>query len=293
MSFSIRSHPFVFAAVAGLAISSAGVYVWHEEVRPTVLEVYFLSLKGSPAIFIRTPEDKRILINGGANSDVIQGITKILPFYSRRIDMVIATKDDAAHVSGLIDVISRYLITDAYILGITLSSLGLSSTTDAAYQTLLNTLTGLKIEAKTLKEGDSIQLDSKTVLNTLFPTDSSKFMYSKASAPEVLFRVTYKSTSVMFMGDATPKVQKYIASSSSMLSSRSALFIPQSIDEGNIAPQLLEKLRPQILIYSEAPPKPTSKPRQTISFQNKYNLQEQGILKVVSDGRDIRVEVIR
>ena len=145
----------IYAAVAGAAVSSVGLgaYVWHEQSRPAVLEVYLFSLKGAPGAFIRTPEDKRVLINGGANSDVIQEITKILPFYSRRIDMVIATKDDADHVSGLVDIVSRYSVGGAYIPAVTLNSLGLASTTDPAYQAFLDKLGELKVPPQLLEAG--------------------------------------------------------------------------------------------------------------------------------------------
>lgn len=310
MSFKIASHPFIFAAVAGMAASGAGAYVWHEQSRPPMLEVYLFSLKGGQAAFIRTAEDKRVLIDGGTNGDVIREITDILPFYSRRIDAVIATKDDANHTGGLVDVISRYSVNSAYIPAVTLNSLGLASSTDPAYEAFLNALNEKKITGRALTAGDSIALDSKTNLKILFPAEPGDFTYSKASAPQILMKINYGSTSVSFFSDATTKIQKYVASTSAESFTRSdlssnALFIPQSISPGNIAPQLIETIKPQFLIYSQAPPKGSAKPAKIslkkvtksskdpvseISAESRFNLKELGSLKIVSDGKTLSVE---
>ena len=305
MSFKIASHPFIFAAVAGMAATGAGAYVWHEQSRPPVLEVYLFSLKGGQAAFIRTPEDKRILVDGGANGDIIREITSILPFYSRRIDAVIATKDDLNHVGGLVNVISRYSVDSAYIPAVTLDSLGLASSTDPAYQAFLAALDEKKINPEPLKAGDSISLDSKTDMEVLFPVLPSDFNYSKASGPEILLKINYGSTSVSFFGDATAKVQKYIASTStaSFGSNSNVLFIPQSISPGSIAPRLIEAIKPESLIYSQALPKgavknqkPVKKsakkpdgPLFEIPDENKFNLKEKGRLKIISDGKSLKI----
>lgn len=308
MSFKIASHPLIFAAVAGMAATGVGAYVWHEQSRPPVLEVYLFSLKGGQAAFIRTPEDKRILIDGGANGDIIRKITDILPFYSRRIDKVIATKDDANHVSGLVDIVSRYLVDSAYVPAVTLNSLGFASSTDPAYQAFLAALDEKKIAPEPLKAGDSVPFDSKTTMDVLFPVEPTDFEYSKASAPELLVTITYGFTSISLFGDATPKVQKFVASTSAdvfSVNDSNVLFIPQPISQGNIVPQLIETINPEFLIYSQSPPKGSVRPAKVpikkslkvskdplsgISSEKKVNLKEKQIIKIVSDGRSISVQ---
>src|SRR5689334_6366418 len=140
------SKPVIIGAVSVLAVSAglAG-YVWYENHRPPVLEVYVIPLKTGQALFIRTPNDKRILVDGGTNSEIIRYISKILPFYSRRIDQIIVTRTDGAHVTGLIDAVNRYAVGEVVAPGITLESLGLASSTDQIHQTFLDAAASHKI----------------------------------------------------------------------------------------------------------------------------------------------------
>jgi beta-lactamase superfamily II metal-dependent hydrolase len=302
MAFKSLVKPLVISAAVVTVSAGLGVYVWREEHRPPILEVYIFSLPSGRSIFIRTPEDKRILIDAGPNADVIRSLTDILPFYSRRIDTVIVTNTENRNVTGLIDVLERYKVSRAYVPGVTLESAGLASSTDEIYKTFLNTLEKKSIETTSLMAGETIDLDSQTTLQAIFPLPVKDFAYSKASAPELNFRISFEETSLVFIGGASNKVQKTIASSSeaSLVRKTDTLIISGSALASNISPLLIDKLKPDYLVYSKqlqaarlqnlsANTKPTSKkkeipdPLEYISNENTFNLKE-GTVKIVSDG---------
>ena len=72
------------------------------------LTVAFLDVGQGDAILIDTPGDQQILIDGGLNKQVLAELSKVMPFYDRSIDVVIATHPDQDHISGLLDVLERY-----------------------------------------------------------------------------------------------------------------------------------------------------------------------------------------
>lgn len=72
------------------------------------LHVYFLNVGQGDAIFVKTPANGQILIDGGPDDSVIRELGKVMPFYDRSIDMVILTHPDADHLNGLIEVLKRY-----------------------------------------------------------------------------------------------------------------------------------------------------------------------------------------
>ncbi len=304
----VISKPFIIAATVATTATGMGVYAWKQENRPPVLEIYVFSLSSGRSMFIRTPEDRRILIDGGANSSVIRELTEILPFYSRRIDTIIATNSEGKNVSGLIDVIDRYDISDAYIPGLTLQSLGLAEPTDQIYDTFLNSLSRKKIPKHEVVAGQIISLDDKTSLKVVFPVLANQFTYSKASAPELLFTISIGKTSVVFAGNASNKVQKYLAgatSTDSKLGKTDILIVSHSALPANISSEFIGKLQPKYLVYSQTPSKQSGKqpskpsssvdpkkkiiegPLKSIGKDSRFNIKEKGTLKVTLDGTKI------
>ncbi len=255
--------PMIVVAGITIASSTLGAYYWRQELRQPFLEVYVFAPKSGRSIFIRTPEDNRILIDGGSNSEIIRYISEILPFYSRRIDMVIATNNAGKNVGGLIDVIQRYEVGDIYLPKHTLDSLGLASSTDQIYETLVQTAKELNINMETIARGRILSLDSKTKLEVLFPVDSANFSYSKASSPEILFNISYGITNVLFAGSASPKVQKYIASSTITKATTTAtitspvkqasdvLIVSHSALPNYVSSEFIDTFHPSYLVYSK------------------------------------------
>jgi len=327
----IVSKPVLIATATVLVGFGLSSYIWHEEHRPPVLEIYVFALKSGRSMFIRTAEDRRILVDGGANAEIIREITNILPFYSRRIDVVIATNSEGKNVSGLIDVVNRYDIDRVYIPAMTVESLGLASSTDQIYATFLDTIHAKNILVQELKAGDTIDLDSRTQTNVLFPVEDwrtrlnlastslsnlislsplfspsnkvlKSFHYSSASAPEVLFRLSFGVNSVAFLGNASITVQKLITATSPDSLISDVLIVSQSALPANVAQELIDAMKPKYLIYSKvlsavsktkisAKSASTTKktkvlidPLASIPGNNRFNLKEKGSVKVWSDG---------
>ena len=257
-------------------------------------------------MFIRTPGDERILVDGGASAEVIRHLTKILPFYSRHIDAVIATNTDGKNVSGLIDVLDRYDVGNAYIPAFTLQNIGLASSTDEIYTTFMATIEERGIGLRELEAGDElvfdhvddfgrdIESDALTIaLKVVFPSKPATFTYSKASAPELLFNLTYKKANILFMGDASPKVQKYIASTSVQSVAHSdVLVVSHSASAGNVSRELMSVVQPEYLIYSKSTTKSTGgissakkklspDPLAGLLDDQRWNLKEKGSARIV------------
>ncbi len=302
------SKPFLIGATAATLACGIAGYAWREEHRLPILEVYVFNLKSGSSVFVRTPDDKRILINGGANSEVIRELTDILPFYSRRIDVVIATDADDKDVSGLIDVLERYSVDKVVVPGVSLQALGLASSTGQIYQTFLDTVKQLKVPMEEVSAGDVLDFGQRiggepVKAGVLFPAPPSLFAYSNASAPEIIMKISYGQTSVMLLGNATTKVQKFLvsaASSSDQFGSNSlranVLVMPNSALAGSLSAELMNKMRPEYLVYSQSITSGTKKsvakkvdPLYFILDDKRFNVKEKGTVKIESDGIDIGI----
>ncbi len=132
-------------------------YVWHISMRPAAFELFVFDTPGAPSIFIRTEEDRRILVHGGANSDIVRRVTELLPFYSRRIDTLVALDDDPKHVTGLIDVLSRYEIGSVV--------LGMATSSNPTFGVFLQRIAEKGVATSSISSGDTIASTSLVVFD--------------------------------------------------------------------------------------------------------------------------------
>ena len=221
----------------------------------------------------------------------------------------------------------RYSVDKVILPAITLESLGLSTTTDQVYSVFLDTINEKGIEIKRVKEGDVIEFDSVS-FDFLFPTAVESFKYSKASAPELVMDISYGDDSVMILNNITPKIQKYIASSPNRStpplpsvaltkegrlvggsvgslaeddSARSdALIVFNNASPDNLAAELMDKLRPENLIYSKSLSNTSSKsatsknekpdPLFYLMDDHRFNIKEKGTIKIVSNGSLLEIK---
>jgi beta-lactamase superfamily II metal-dependent hydrolase len=295
MSTKIFSKSAIIVAAVGVVTLGVGNYVWTQEHRPKVLEIYVFALKSGRSVFIRTPEDKRILIDGGANSDVVREVTSILPFYSRRIDALIATNAEGKNIAGLIDILDRYDIEKVYVPIFTTQSLSLASSTDQIYDTFIERTKSTGLVLDEVGEGRVIDFDSKVRASIMFPTGNAVFQYSKASAPELLLKISYGDTSAVLLGNASVKVQKYLASTTE--GSTDVLVVSHSALPVNMSSKLIEQLKPKYLVYSKtvslagskSSKKPVIDPLEYIPSEDKFNIKKEGTTHFVSDGVNFRI----
>ena len=104
----LTSWPIVAAlalATAAAGIGAAAPYISAEK----PLTVHFLDVGQGDSILVESPTGRRILIDGGPDGTLLQQrLAEHLPWWSRRIDVVVLTHPSADHVIGLTETIQRY-----------------------------------------------------------------------------------------------------------------------------------------------------------------------------------------
>ncbi len=105
----------VFAILIALNIFSWNFFFFlqNEELR-----VVFFDVGQGDAIFIRTPQNHYILIDGGPGEVVLEGLGREMPFFYNSIDLVILTHPHDDHVSGLLEVLDRYNVKNVLCSGV-------------------------------------------------------------------------------------------------------------------------------------------------------------------------------
>lgn len=218
-----------------------GLYIYHWEHRQSMLEVYFFSLNKGRAVFMRTPQNKTILLGGGQTSEIIREITKVTPFYKRKLDYIIVPSAVPAQVGGLIEVLDRYEVGEVIIPKILATSTALNA--------LQSKIRKLKIHVEEVERGDKFEFDEVTKAEILFPTFD--FKYNKTSLPELGLSISHGSTSVYLMGNLSKTIQKSIAKEMATSTSQNLIEFYNSAAESKVSADLLEKISPSFIFSTK------------------------------------------
>lgn len=181
--------------------------VWHAVLHGerNLLTVAFLDVGQGDAVYIESPTGTQMLIDGGKDVAVLRELGKVMPFYDRSIDIVLATHPDADHIGGLIPVLKRYNVE--YIL-----RPGVKHDTPAA-NSLLNLIANDGHEVSVIREmlarrGQVIDLGGGAYLRILFPDrDVSDVNPNTAS---VAAQLVYGEHEFLLTGDSPEKIEKYL-----------------------------------------------------------------------------------
>lgn len=180
--------------------------VLHEE-RGDVLTVAFLDVGQGDAIFIESPTGVQVLIDGGSGNAVLRELGKVMPFYDRSIDVVIATHPDADHIGGLIPVLKRYEVE--YIL-----RPGVKNDTPAT-ESLLALIAierhGVSFYKEVLARREHVlELGSGAYLRILFPDRDASAM--EPNTASIVAQLVYGEHEFLLTGDSPEQVEKYLVS---------------------------------------------------------------------------------
>jgi len=167
-----------------------------------IMIVAFLDVGQGDAIFIEAPNGNQVLLDGGSNKKVLQGLSSIMPFYDRSIDMIIASHPDQDHIGGLPEVLKRYKVDTAMEPGVKHDT--------AVYENLTTIIKNKKIKHVLARRGQQIFLDENIFIEILFPNmDVTDWDTNDAS---IIARLVYGDISFMLTGDSPQRIERYIVS---------------------------------------------------------------------------------
>ncbi|MBI4128003.1 MAG: MBL fold metallo-hydrolase [Parcubacteria group bacterium] len=169
----------------------------------TLLVAYYDVGQGD-AIFIRTPSEYDILIDGGPDNAVLAELAHDLPLNDRTLDLVVLTHPHADHLTGLLSVLDRYHVGRIIESGVSYST--------ATYTEWHSAMSDKEIPITIALAGQAIDLPDGTHIEILAPRESMEGQsISNINNASVVMRLTYGGTSFLFTGDAETDVLDDIA----------------------------------------------------------------------------------
>jgi competence protein ComEC len=168
------------------------------------LYIHTLNVGQGDSTLIITPDNIKILIDGGPDSEVISQIDQVLPFWDRRIDALFLSHPDTDHISGLIDVLQRYDVAAIYTTPATKDSPSF-----AAYQ---REVERQRPKIINFTRGVEVKSDDGVVLTGVWPLSETRWSrVGNANQVSQVMMLNYRHFTAAFTGDIDTEVADKLA----------------------------------------------------------------------------------
>jgi len=232
----------------------------------------------------------QILIDGGPDKSVISCLSKHMPFWDRKIELVVLTHPEADHATGLIEVFERYDV-DSFLA----SEVDNSTET---YKVLKNTVGGGGSVVRNPDEGMKMRLGliSLDILNG-WQDDSGSQNVLGAVEPimnrndySIVISLKFGDFDALFTGDISPQISDKLASSG-RVKNVEYIKVPHHGSKNGLTENLLRVSDPEVAVISVGDKNHFGHPHQEILdiLQNRnieiLRTDEIGDVVVESDGK--------
>lgn len=229
------------------------------------------------AIFIQTASNFRILIDGGPDNKVLDYLGKEVPFYSKRIDLLVLTHPEADHITGLVEVAKRYEIRSLWVNG--------DRHTTRIYSQWKKWLEERNIKPRVVSQGDKLLFSDSTKVSVIWPRKD--FSSQKLNDRSIVVHLSYGDFDAIITGDADKKVQPY----TSNMAAVEVFKVPHHGAKDAVNEEFMRTISPSISVISVGEDNPYGHPRlevinllQTIGSKV-YRTDKNGTVEIVSDGK--------
>lgn len=162
--------------------------------RDLTLKVIFLDVGQGDSILI-SQGSNQVLIDGGKDGkNLLAKLGKYLPFWDRKIEVVVETHPDADHVGGLIDVFRAYQVENVFKTKMPSDS--------QTFATLEDDVNKEKAEIIEARAGDKIIFPNGASGEVLYPFDSiMNGNNTDTNAASVTLKLSLRANKFLFTGD--------------------------------------------------------------------------------------------
>lgn len=108
---------WIVIVVLAAGLTAFGVVREIRFARTDVVELWFFDVGQGDAALIRSADGRSMLIDGGPDDAVMEGLAAALPWWQKKIDVVLVTHLDTDHFVGLFGVLKKYRIGEIWWTG--------------------------------------------------------------------------------------------------------------------------------------------------------------------------------
>lgn len=255
------------------------------------LHVTILDIGQGDAILVEAPSGATALIDGGPDPELtLRRLGANLPFFARRLDLLVLSHPHQDHVAGLVDALDRHRIRAVLHAGIDFEN--------PAYDRLMADAAAAGVPVILARAGQVVALDATTSLHVLYPSERD----AAAPLPEgdinngsVVGVLRHGGFTALLTGDAEAPVEAALISRG-QVPSVDLLKVGHHGSTSSTTPALLDAAHPSVAVISAGEGNEYGHPApETLAALAAhaglavYRTDLDGDVEVVSDGRSFRV----
>lgn len=216
-----------------------------------LLHIYFCDVGEGDAIFIKTPQNKQILVDGGPGELVLRCLSNAIPFYDRSLDLLVLTHPHADHVGGLINVLRTYQVQK-----VTFQQLAYQS---ADYQEFVDLIRRKKVPVLEVAAGRILALDQQVRAEVYAPLTKGELSVLGASFDpyddenvndsSMVMRIVCGDFAGILSGDAGKEVQQLLLKQG-VVGTADVLKVAHHGAKDGLDENFLKKVDPRLAVIS-------------------------------------------
>ncbi len=298
--FKLRYGYFVAGIITGLVV----LFQFIGTLTDRTLKITHCDVGQGDASYIRFPDGKDMVVDGGPNDAVVTCLSKHMPFYDRHIDIVLLTHPQKDHMQGLLTVLDRYDV------GVFIRS-DVENATEG-FEKLLAVVSDNHIPIKFVTSGDRITIGN-AVITVLWPSADQIARMKPLIASEtgvsgqvlgvsngelndgsIVFWLRYGNFDEVFSGDADTHVEKNYVGMPLSVDGIEVLKVPHHGSKTGMSESYLSWLKPQLGVISVGK-NSYGHPADTILNMLEHagvttkRTDQAGDVQIVSDGKEWNV----
>jgi len=269
--------------ILGIVLILAILFLFSVFYQPkSLLEVDFLDVGQGDAILIKSPYGQNILIDGGPDKGVIRKLADNLPYYDRKIDLIILTHPHDDHVTGLIEVLKRFEVKKIIYTG--------ALHTGPNYLAWLKEIKDKKIFLLVADQPQNINLGQDLDFKIIYPLKNFSGQEAEnLNNTSVVVKLIYKNISFLLVGDIEKEAEDELIKNGVDLRAHVLKVGHHGSDTGSTE-EFLEAVRPEIAVIAVGRNNKFGQPsRRVIKRLERrgaiiYRTDIDGDIKIISNG---------
>ncbi len=261
----------LISLVTGLFLLCLSIYQY-AHFHDGKLHIVFCDVGQGDAIFVKTPSGRTMLFDGGPDDAVLNCLDNHVPFWHRRIDMLLLSHPHLDHFAGFIEVVEKYDVR-------TFVTEKLVNETEI-FKELLEGVQAAKIKTEYVYAGNHVKLMDGVSVKILGPTagflnetSPNGVIGEKKEFASLIVLIGYKNFTLLLTGDSQVSgLKDALAVGSGKIS---VLQVPHHGSASGLDQEIIDRIKPKLAVIS-------------VGKDNRYGHPRQEILKILRDN-DIKI----